>query len=243
VRISELSRSSGVSVATIKFYLRDGVLHDGLRTSATQASYDDSHVARLRMVRALVGVGGMSLARVKAIIAVIEDPPATMHELLGPASLMGRAGDIVCDEPEDADDSDPEATGHARVHRLLREWGWDPAESFCGTHIEMADALDAIEASGLALSDLALDDYRDHLSALAAEEVARTPTTSSEAAVRYVALGVPLVEPLLLAIRRLGHQRASAAIFGAAAAPDRANRVTPAPETTDERVSGGQRAM
>lgn len=219
MRISELSGSSGVPVATIKFYLREGLLHDGRRTSATQATYDDSHVARLKMVRALVGVGGMSLARVKGIIAVIESPPETMHELLGPASLVGRPGDVDCDAPEELDEADPEATGHARVHRLLREWGWDPAESFCGTHIEMADALAAIEDSGFALADLALDDYRDHLTALAMQEVARTPTTSSEAAVRYVALGVPLVEPLLMAIRRLGHQRASAALFLGTAAP------------------------
>lgn len=238
MRISELSRSSGVPVATIKFYLRDGVLHEGRRTSATQASYDQSHVDRLKMVRALVGVGGMSLARVKAIIAVIEDPPATMHELLGPASLMGRPGDIDCVAVEDLDDRDPEATGHARVHRLLREWGWDPADSFCGTHLEMADALDAIEDSGLAISGLPLGVYRDHLSALAAEEVARTPTTNSEAAVRYVALGVPLVEPLLLAIRRIGHQQASASIFSAAAAPRRANRRMTQPESADRGGSG-----
>ena len=224
MRISELSGSSGVPVATIKFYLREGLLHDGRRTSATQASYDESHVARLKMVRALVGVGGMSLARVKGIIAVIESPPATMHELLGLASQAGRANDLDCVAPDELDESDSEATGHARVHRLLREWGWDPAESFCGTHIEIADALDAIEDSGFALADLALDDYRDHLTALAAEEVARTPTTSSEAAVRYVALGVPLVEPLLLAIRRLGHQHASATLFSGSAAPEQASR-------------------
>lgn len=224
MRISELSGSSGVPVATIKFYLREGLLHDGRHTSATQASYDDSHVDRLKMVRALVGVGGMSLARVKSIIAVIENPPQTMHELLGPASLMGRPGDVDCDALDVLDETDPGATGHARVHRLLREWGWDPAESFCSTHIEMGDALDAIEDSGFALSDLALGDYRDHLTALAAKEVARTPTTSSEAAVRYVALGVPLVEPLLLAIRRLGHQHASAAIFSGSAAPEQAAR-------------------
>ncbi len=112
MRISELSKSSGVPVATIKFYLREGLLHDGRHTSATQASYDDSHVGRLRMARALVGVGGMSLARVKAIIAVIDDPPATMHELLGPVSLVGRAGDDECGEPQDLNDSDPRATGH-----------------------------------------------------------------------------------------------------------------------------------
>ena len=40
MRISELSARSGVSVATIKYYLRERVLPEGERTSATQATYD-----------------------------------------------------------------------------------------------------------------------------------------------------------------------------------------------------------
>ena len=62
MRISELSRESGVPVATIKFYLRERLLPDGVLTSATQAQYDETHVARLRLVRALIGPGGLSIA-------------------------------------------------------------------------------------------------------------------------------------------------------------------------------------
>ncbi|HOZ59840.1 MAG TPA: MerR family transcriptional regulator, partial [Nakamurella multipartita] len=40
VRISELSRASGVPTATIKYYLREKLLHEGVLTSATQARYD-----------------------------------------------------------------------------------------------------------------------------------------------------------------------------------------------------------
>ena len=46
MRISQLSAQTGIPVATIKFYLRENLLHDGARTSATQAQYDESHVAR-----------------------------------------------------------------------------------------------------------------------------------------------------------------------------------------------------
>ena len=56
MRISELSSRSGVPVATIKYYLREGLLPAGERTSATQARYGDAHVERLRLVRALVDV-------------------------------------------------------------------------------------------------------------------------------------------------------------------------------------------
>ena len=51
MRISELSSQTGVPVATIKFYLREKLLQEGIRTSATQAQYNESHVARLRLIR------------------------------------------------------------------------------------------------------------------------------------------------------------------------------------------------
>ncbi len=57
MRISELSRTTGVPIATIKFYLREHLLPEGTRTSATQAQYGEEHVSRLRLVRALIGPG------------------------------------------------------------------------------------------------------------------------------------------------------------------------------------------
>ncbi len=43
------------------------------------------------------------------------------------------------------------------------------------------------------------------------------PTESADAAVRYVVLGSVLVEPLLLALRRVAQQVASARRFGGSA--------------------------
>ncbi|GMA88788.1 hypothetical protein GCM10025868_40380 [Angustibacter aerolatus] len=45
-------------VATVKYYLREGLLPPGTPTSRTQAQYDEEHVRRLRLVRALLDVGG-----------------------------------------------------------------------------------------------------------------------------------------------------------------------------------------
>jgi hypothetical protein len=57
MRLSELSERSGVSIATIKYYLREGLLAPGRRVSATTADYDESHLRRLRLVRALIQSG------------------------------------------------------------------------------------------------------------------------------------------------------------------------------------------
>ena len=86
MRISELSSHTEIPVATIKFYLRENLLHDGVRTAATQAQYDQSHVARLRLIRALIGPGGLSIAAAYQVIQAIEEPPESVHELLGVAA-------------------------------------------------------------------------------------------------------------------------------------------------------------
>ena len=212
MRISELARRADVPVATVKYYLREGLLHEGVLTSATQASYDDSHVQRLRMVKALGTVGGMNLARVKRVLAAVDDPPESMHDLLGIASGTG-------DEREPCRDEGALDPTHEAVHTMLRSWGWDPADTWCATHEAVAAALDTLASAGFDLPDAVLDDYRRHVLAIAAHEVERVPTTSPEEAVRYVALGVPLVEPLLLALRRLGHEQASKRLFEQASSP------------------------
>ena len=74
MRISELAEASGVSIATLKYYLREGLLHPGRTVSRTRADYDETHVDRVRLVRALIEVGGMSLAAVKRVVDVVSSP-------------------------------------------------------------------------------------------------------------------------------------------------------------------------
>jgi DNA-binding transcriptional MerR regulator len=86
MRISELSSHTEIPVATVKFYLRENLLHEGVRTAATQAQYDQSHVARLRLIRALLGPGGLSVAAAHQVIQAIEEPPESVHELIAVAA-------------------------------------------------------------------------------------------------------------------------------------------------------------
>ncbi|WP_344024594.1 MerR family transcriptional regulator [Pseudonocardia kongjuensis] len=83
MRVSELSRSSEVPVATIKYYLREGLLHRGETTSPNQARYDESHLRRLRLIRALVEVGGLPIAVVRDVLAAVDDPDTGLHRMLG----------------------------------------------------------------------------------------------------------------------------------------------------------------
>lgn len=209
MRISELSRTSGVPVATIKFYLREGLLPDGLRTSPNQAQYDDAHLQRLRLIRALVGTGGLSLAAAKNVLRQIDEPAALTLDLLGTAHQA-----VAPDVPEHVD--------LQPAIELLRQWGWqaclDAAESEEHGRVDdsvaaLALALAALDDADFDIPPATFDSYADAMMQVAQVEIARVPLDSSPAAVRYVALGTVLVEPLLLAMRRLAQREVSAARF------------------------------
>jgi DNA-binding transcriptional MerR regulator len=201
MRISELSSQTGVPVATIKFYLRASLLPEGVRTSATQAQYDESHVARLRLIRALLGPGGLSVAAAHRVIQAIEEPPPSVHELLGvAASAVARPG-VATD-------------GQPRVEELMQRCAWQIEKKDHPTYAALEDALRALDEAGFELPGGALDVYVEHMRQIAEYEIENVPTDSPTAAVRYVVLGTVLIEPVILALRRLAQAEASARRFG-----------------------------
>lgn len=195
MRISELSRQADVPVATVKYYLREGLLHAGELTAATQARYDETHVARLRLVRSLLGPGGLSVARAREVLRAIDDPPEHDYQLLGVAAAAVRHPVAV--HP------------HAEVHALVERWGWSTDEDSCPEHQALADALEGLRAAGFTSPPGVLDAYAAAMDSVAEVELAHVPSESLAAAVRYVVLGVVLNEPVLLAMRRLAEQAAA----------------------------------
>jgi DNA-binding transcriptional MerR regulator len=197
VRISELARQAGVPVATVKYYLREGLLHEGELTSVTQARYDDGHVARLRLVRSLLGPGGLSIARARDVLAAIDHPPADTYDVLGVAAAAVRRPTTV--------------RPHPHVHALMERHGWAVHERDCAEHQVLADALEALDDAGFTSPPGILDTYAAAMDDVARAELAHVPTDSVAAAVRYVVLGVVLQEPVLLALRRIAEAAAAEA--------------------------------
>ena len=202
MRISQLSSETAVPVATIKYYLREGLLHEGQLTSATQAAYDDSHVRRLRLIRALVAGAGLSIAATRELLAGVDGPPEAGHDLLGIAHhALAPSHDASVDT--------------AVVDDLLAEWGWDAAWVDTDGKAAVAEALEGLRSANFEFPDGMLSLYASSMHTIASAEIAGVPTESAESAVRYVVLGTVLVEPLLLALRRLAQQSASHERFGA----------------------------
>lgn len=197
MRISELSARSGVPVATIKYYLREGLLPAGERTSATQARYGESHVERLRLVRALVDVAGLTIQRVRQILAVVDAPPSSMSELLH-----------LTVDPEESHDT-PLAS--ALIDRL----GWEIPAGL-GALTDLERGLEGIAASGVEFSQAHIEQVAGAVDRVSEIEIDSVPSESGAAAVAYAVLGTELVAPIILALRRVAHARHAYARFDGA---------------------------
>ncbi|MEV4346364.1 MerR family transcriptional regulator [Actinoplanes sp. NPDC049596] len=203
MRIGELSRQSGVPIPTIKYYLRERLLAPGAATAANQADYGDEHLRRLKLIRALIDVGGVSVAGAREVI------DALSRDADDPMSQLGQA-QIAISPRHHPDRSTQEwAETRDRVLQLINDRGWaihpeSPAVD------QVADALAAL--TSLHVTELLdnLDRYADAAATLAALDIEATlnrPAATDR--LELVVLGTVLGEALFAALRMLAHQHES----------------------------------
>ena len=212
MRISDLSKHSGVPVPTIKFYLRERLLQPGISTARNQAKYGEEHVERLRLIRILTDIGGANLASVRAVLAAIDDPDLSLHDLCrvvhralythqpylpevdGVEEARGRVDDYVSCRGWHVDADAPGRGALATVVAALHRFGWEVDSDMLAPYAEAADLLAAREL-----------------------EFVR-PDASRSAAAATVVIGTVLFESALVAMRRLAQEHHSALRFGSVGA-------------------------
>lgn len=203
MRISELVERTGVPLATLKFYLREGMLMPGEAVSATRAEYGEEHVRRVALIRALSDVAGLPLQRVTTVLGLIDSPTGSLFESLGTA---------VAALPPYADDETPDAGGPAadapefpRAHAAITALGqvYDPHFAAVA---QLERALAGVETAGIPMTPDRLEVYGTHVRAMAEFDLERMPGTGREAQLGYAVLGTALYEPVIAALRRLAHQ-------------------------------------
>jgi DNA-binding transcriptional MerR regulator len=205
VRIAELSRQSGVSVGTIKYYVREGLISPGELTSPNQAQYDDGHLRRLKLVRALVEVGELSIAETRDVLASMDSPGKTLHETLGKAHRA-----VTPSLPREVDEASW-AIASRQVEELVGRRGWQ-VEADTPAWRLLTQVLATIHALGQ--EDLALlDDYADAAERLAQAEVNCVLNRPDvESMLEGMVIGVVLGDTLLAALRRLAQADVSCRI-------------------------------
>lgn len=202
MRISELAERTGQSVATIKYYLREGLLHPGESRGVTRADYDDGHVERVRLVRTLITVGGLSIERTRAVVHALEQPPASRHALLGTAHEVLRPAGEVDDTP--------------LARRLADLLGW-PLHPDSPATLQLAAAVTTARAGGWECPDTLLVEWAGLARRIAEVDVsadlAAMPPTE---ALTHAIVGTVLTDPILIALRRVAQEAVSAERLGPA---------------------------
>ena len=202
MRMSELSERSGVAIPTIKFYLREQLLAAGERTSPNQASYSEEHVARLRLVRALLDVGGLTVASAKDVLRAIDDTAMPLDWAFGVAqhALPGVVPDV--------DEAELEF-GTRAVDDVLAANGWEVTSDNPG-RATAARVLSAYEKLGETSLVTVLPEYLRAAEIVAEADLSVVETASSRAEmVRTVVVGTVLGDALFAGLRRIAQERAS----------------------------------
>ena len=208
MKMSQLCETSGVSVPSIKFYLREGLLPAGERTSATQAEYGPEHVERLRLIRALIDIGGLSVATAQRVLEAIDSPDLPLSYVFGVAQYAISDTSLYADVPEGS-------PGAAQVNALIENTGWLVSHDNPGRR-GAARVLDTY-------ADLGQNHIGDHLAAYA--EAAELIARADLAAVAHhadvadmaetVVVGTILGDALNASLRRMAQEHVSYQVFPA----------------------------
>ena len=212
MRMSELSARSGVPVATIKFYAREDLLPGGEKTSANQTNYGEPQLSRLRLIRALVEVGGLSIANVRNVLAAIDDESLPVADAISAAA---------CALPA-IDRGAPEAAatpGELAIEKLIADRGWMVLPGAEGRSVAARVIDDYLE---LGRPDLVenLDVYADAVERIADADLRSVAEADSRSAmVETVIVGTVLGDALLAGLRRMAHSDAAYRRFHLPTAP------------------------
>jgi DNA-binding transcriptional MerR regulator len=82
LRISELAEQSGVPVATIRHYLREGLLPEPVRTSRNMAYYPAGFVERIRLIKQLQEERFMPLRVIRELLERSEAEPERLRAMV-----------------------------------------------------------------------------------------------------------------------------------------------------------------
>lgn len=202
MRISELGRTCEVPVATIKFYIREGLLPAGELSHPNQASYSDEHVRRLRLIRALIDVGGLSVSSAQEVIGAIDSdlPIANVFEI-AQHTVSSTLGEF-----------DAEPSGLERVDQLLLGWHFTPSNP---GRLAAARVIGTFEAAGQS-ADRGWYARYAAVALLAAEadldEIETRPDRLAQA--ETVVVGTVLGDLLFAALRRVAQEHVTSLRFG-----------------------------
>ncbi|MFK0256480.1 MerR family transcriptional regulator [Streptomyces sp. NPDC090445] len=205
MRISELSRSTGVPVASIKYFRREGLLPAGRATAATLAEYGEEHVHRLRLIKALTSLGGLSIAATREVLAAV-DRADTTDAALGAISYALPVPVAEAPAGDSGQEAEAEAAAEADVEKLIAAMDWQvPAAS---PHVRgLTTALKQLRRLDAGYRPDGLLPYAELADSIARLDLRRAAAFRESAALAEQAVVVfALSAPVLELLRRLAQE-------------------------------------
>jgi DNA-binding transcriptional MerR regulator len=202
--MSELSSTTATPVPTLKFYLREGLLPAGERTSPNQAQYDQTHVDRVRLVRALLDVGGLTVAQAVDVINALDDDSVAL------SSVFGVAQYAVSEASLPKTPSGDEGGGADRIAALCERQGWNvyPDNPGLAMAARVVDTYAALDLD--VITEAALERYAHAADLVAAADLAAVASAHDVAEMtRVVVVGTILGDALFAGLRRIAQEAES----------------------------------
>jgi DNA-binding transcriptional MerR regulator len=211
VLVSELAERAEVPLATVKYYLREGLLTAGEHTGPRRAEYDESHLRRLRVLRLLREVGEVPVSSLRLIVDALDDEDLPVHD------AMTLIADVIIAGPEPGA-TDPAAL--AIVDEVLVVMGWDGVRAESVDRLRLAALVSMLNAPG----PLGADTEILTLYAGIADHLARTEislvdhTVERSRLLEDMVAGSVVYGKIFELLRQLGHEHHHARATGAAPA-------------------------
>ncbi|WP_210509118.1 MerR family transcriptional regulator [Naasia sp. SYSU D00057] len=205
MRISELSRRSRVPVPSIKYYVREGLLPAGTALGPTSSEYGEQHVKRLHLIRALIDIGGLSIATAKDVLGAVDSPDLSLAHVFERAQLAVSRTAVYSAEGSDE--------SRRRLDELVEAQGWHVGPGNPG-RVAASNILDAFDALGLDGLRSLLTPYAQAAAAIAEVDLrAVAAQPDIEAMTETVVAGTVLGDALLAALRRMAQEHMTSVLF------------------------------
>jgi DNA-binding transcriptional MerR regulator len=171
-----------------------------------QAEYGGHHLRRLRLVRVLRELAGLSISTIQEILLAMGDEGQPLHELLG---IAHHALGPITEEPT----GDLPSRERGEIDSYLDELGWLISPD-APARTDLARTLHTLRTLGWELDAHTFDEYVEVADRLAAWEVGHLTSASDRTTqVEQAVVGTVAFETALVALRRLAQEHHSALRF------------------------------
>ena len=216
MKISEAARAAGVTVPTFKYYLREGLVSPGTRLTGNQTAYATTHVQRVRLVRALIETGGLSIETAKSVLATLDSDETTLAHTFEAAqhALAGKSPGSAPPTPESL----------RAIAELASDQGWRSAGGNPGTDVA-ARVLDGLAAIDFHPSAEYLDAYATAASLIARADLGALGSRDRpDLVAELMVVGTVLGDALLAGLRRLAQESVTSEFFPSTESSDQKAR-------------------